>query len=266
MRKFWPVLFSLILAVILVGAGGCIPAKTDSGPLPSISGFVETIDAGKHLGLICSQQNVGLWVTGEGKALATPDTALLRLGIEAEADSVNKAQKKASEAMDKVMKVLRSNGISEKDIQTQRFNIYAVRRWFEEGNREEIIGYRVTNTVVARIRKIDEAGTVIDAVAEAGGNLTRIENITFTVENPTPYYKEARENAVRDATIKAKHLAELADIDLGKPIYISEGTAYSPPARDFYKGEAISAVPPTTPISPGELEFRLTVQMVYEFD
>ena len=268
MRKFWLLLSSLTLVAVLVGAGGCVAGEADRISPPAISAYVEAPDFGGPFGIIYSQQQVGMWVTGEGKAMATPDVVLLILGIEAEAKTVAQAQRDAAEAMDKVMKALKANGVAEKDIQTQRFNIYPVRRWIEKENREEIIGYRVTNIVVAKIRQIDRAGSVIDDVAEAGGDLTRIDSIGFAIDDPTPYYKEARAKAVGDAIAKAKQIAAVADIKLGKPIYVSEGTSYMPPViqqRDYaMKGGDMA--PPPTPISPGELEFRVTIQMVYKID
>ena len=266
MKRLWLLLSGVMLVVVLMGSGGCAPAEAMSGSLPSTSTF-KVADLGAQSGLICSQQNVGLWVAGVGKATAIPDVALLRLGIEAQADTVAEAQREASETMDRVMKALKSGGVAESDIQTQQFSVYPVRRWFEDENKEEIIGYRVSNMVVAKIKEIDKAGRVIDAVAEAGGDLTRIENISFTVDDPTPYYKEAREKAVENAVAKAMQLADLAEIELGKPIYISEGTVYVPPVRDIYmKGEATAGAPSPTPISPGELQFQLTIQIVYEID
>lgn len=266
MRKFWLLQCSLMLAVVLVVAGGCAPVDVERGSSPSISAWAEEAEFGGHLGIIFSQQNVGLQVAGEGKVTAVPDIALLRLGVEAEADTVTEAQRRAAEAMDKVIKVLKGNDVSEKDIQTQRFSIYPVRRWFDREDREEIVGYRVTNIVVAKIREVDKAGTVVDAVAEVGGDLTRIETISFAVDEPAPYYEEAREKAVEDAMMKAKQMADVAGVKLGKAIYISEGTAHVPPviARDVYglEAEVQTAVP--TSISPGELEFQVTVLMVYE--
>ena len=266
MRKLWLLLYSLVLVVVLVGAGGCVPAKVEPGPLPSISAWAEAVDFGEHFGLICGQQDIGLWVTGEGKVIAVPDIALLCLGVEAEAETVAEAQREAAEAMDEVMKVLKSSGVPEKDVQTQRFSIYPVRRWIKMEDREEIIGYRVTNIVVAKIRVIDKTGTIIDAIAEVGGDLTRIESISFTVDDPTPYHKEAREKAVENAMAKAEQIADVAGIELGKLIYVSEGSTYVPPVRDLYEAEAAAPVPSPTPISPGELEFQITVQMVYEID
>ena len=262
MKKIWLIPSSVMLAVVLIGAGGCVIGEGSQVSPPTIS--VAAPELGGPFGIIYSQQQVGLWVTGEGKTMATPDVVLLSLGIEAEAKTVAQAQRDAAEAMDGVMKALKSNGVAEKDIQTQRFSIYPMRKWIEDEQREIIIGYRVTNIVVAKIRQVDKAGTVIDDVAEAGGDLTRIDSIGFTVDDPTPYYKEAREKAIGDAVVKAKQMAQVADIKLGKLLYISEGTQYVPPVivRD-YAMKAEGASPAPTSISPGELEIQATVQMVY---
>jgi uncharacterized protein YggE len=250
-----------MLVVVLIGAGGCVVGEGAQVSPPTIS--VAAPELGGPFGIIYSQQQVGLWVTGEGKVMATPDIVLLNLGIEAEASTVAQAQRDAAEAMDGVMKALRSNGVAEKDIQTQRFSIYPMRKWIEDEQREIIIGYRVTNIVVAKIRQVDKAGTIIDDVAEVGGDLTRIESIGFSIDDPTSYYKEARARAIGDAVAKAKQMADSADIKLGKLLYISESTPYVPVVRDFLL-KAEGAAPSTTPISAGELEIQVTVQMVYD--
>ena len=266
MRKNRLLLFGLMLLVVLVGTGGCVNVAPEKGSAPSVSTWLEETGFGGQSGIIRSQQNVGLWTTGEGKVTAVPDVALLRLGIQSEAKTVAEAQQNAAVAMSNVMKALKSNGVSEKDIQTQRFSVEPIRKWIKDQEREQIIGYRVTNMVTAKIRQIDKAGAIIDSVVAAGGDLTRIDSIGFTVDDPTPYYSEARQKAVEDAMAKAKQIAKVAGVKLGKPIYVTEGAAYIPPVRDMYKMEAAAPNLPPTPISPGELEFRLTVQMVYEID
>jgi hypothetical protein len=193
--------------------------------------------------------------------MVIPDIAELCLGIEAQADTVSEAQAQASEAMDKVMEALKDNGVAEKDIQTQQFSIYPVTRWINESGEEEIVGYRVTNIVLAKIREVDKAGIIIDAVAKAGGDLTRIQSISFSVDDPTPYYEEAQGKAMEDAKNKATQLATSAGVQLGKPTYISEGAAYVPKYfADLGGNEASSS----TPISPGELKITVNVQVVYE--
>ncbi len=253
------IFLSMGLIVLALAVVGCAPNVTGDSVRAPIIGD-------QSVGMFFSQQQVGLWVNGEGKAMAVPDVAILSLGIESEAMTVAQAQNAAAEAMNNVMKALTGNGVQEKDIQTTQFSVYPVRRWVEEEKREEIIGYRVTNMVIAKIREISKAGTIIDAVTIAGGDLTRVNDISFTVDDPKPYYGEAREKAVQDAVAKAKQIAQAAGIKLGKPLYISEVNVYVPQPMSF-KGYAESNAPvPPTPISPGELEITLTVQVVYEID
>lgn len=239
----WLILF-LVVALAL-SAVGCAQ--------PGAEGVTYIVEA----------QQTGVWVTGQGEVMGVPDLATLSSGIEARAATVSEAQAQANEAMDKVMKALKDNGVAEKDIQTQYYSIYPITKWDEEKNEEEIVGYRVTNTVLAKIRELDKAGSIIDAVAQAGGDYTRIQGISFTIEDPTPYYEEARTEALDDAKSKAEQIADLAGVELGKPTYISEGTIYVPQTtRDVY--EAGAPVPaPVTPISPGEMKITLNVQVAY---
>jgi len=210
-------------------------------------------------------QQQGIWVTGEGEVTAVPDIATLRLGIEAQEATVAEAQARASEAMARVRTALEDNGVAEKDIQTQYFSIHKVTRWDDIKNQEIVIGYRVTNMVTAKIRDIDQAGLIIDAVAVAGGDLTRIDDISFSIDDPSVYLEEAREKAMADAEAKAEKLAGLAGVRLGKPTYISESSYLPSPAypRVYYEEAAIPAPAPPTEISPGEMEITLTVQVAY---
>lgn len=247
MKKKWLLVVSLLLVLVVVGLAGCSPDNT-------VLGEIE--------GLNISNQQEGLWVGGRGVVTVTPDIATLRLGVEVQAATVAAAQSQATEAMDEVMTALTDNGVAEKDIQTQYFSIRQVTKWDRDKEEEILVGYRVTNKVNAKIREIDKAGTIIDAVATAGGDSTRIDSIDFSVDDPSAYYEEARGKAMADAKAKAEQLAELADGRLGKATYISESSQVPPPIyrQDIYE-EAMSGA--TTPISPGEMEISLTVQVVY---
>jgi len=246
-KKIWLLAISLALVLAIVGLAGCNPEST--APLE-----IE--------GLSISNQQEGIWVSGQGEVTVIPDIATLRLGVEVQAATVAIAQSQAIEAMDEVMEALTDNGVAEKDIQTQYFSIRQITRWDQDDDEEVVIGYRVTNTVSAKIREIDKAGAVIDAVAAAGGDFTRIDSIYFSVDDPSAYYEEAREEAMADAEAKAEQLAELAGGSLGKATYISESSHVPPPIyrQDIYE-EAVPGA--ETPISPGEMEISLTVQVVY---
>jgi len=83
------------------------------------------------------------------------------------------------------------------------------------------------------------------------------------VDDPSVYDEELREKAMADARAKAEQLAKLAGVTLGKPTYVSESIQIPPPIypRAVYEGVPAPAV--ETPISPGEMEISLTLQVVY---
>ena len=252
MKKSWFLATGLALVLGVVSLVGCTPSDIARAEIQEL-----------NLG----SQQTGIWVTGQGKVTAVPDIAILRLGIEAQETSVAQAQSQATDAMDRVMTALTKNGVAKKDIQTRYFNIRRVTKWDRTKEVEVVIGYRVTNMVTAKIRDIDKAGTIIDAVAEAGGDLTRIDSISFSIEDPSDYYEEAREKAMAEAKAKAKQLAELAGVRLGKPTYILEGAHVLPIyPRMEYEMAAPAPVPAETPISPGETEISLSLQVVYAIE
>jgi uncharacterized protein len=258
MKKIWVALVGVVIILAVAGLAGC----TTGGAL---AGDVSGID------INLNPQQQGLWVSGEGKVTAVPDVAIINLGIESQEVTVAEAQAAAAEAMDRVMQALKDQGIDEKDIQTQYFNIERVTKWVElvpgEG-KEEVIGYRVTNTVTAKLRQVEKAGTVIDAVVAAAGDLIRVNNIGFTVDNPQPYYEQARDKAVEYARAKAQQLADKAGVALGKITYMTENSYFPGPIyRNYAMGD--SGVPAPVPaietaISAGELEITTNVQIAYE--
>jgi len=210
-------------------------------------------------------QQTGIWVSGEGKVTAVPDLAMLNLGVEAQEKTVQEAQTEAVTTMTALVAALKSNGVAEKDIQTTAYSIEMVTKWNVDTNEQITIGYKVTNTVTAKMRDMSKVGTIIDAAAEAGGNLTRVSGISFTVDDPTAYYTQAREKAMANAKAKAEQMAGLANITLGKAFYISESGVYIPTPYSI-KEYAAGSASGTTPISAGELEITVTVQVAYSIE
>lgn len=208
-----------------------------------------------------TNQQEGIWVNGRGQVYAAPDLALLKLGVSVRQESVAKAQSEAALAMDKVMSALKAGGIADADIQTQYFNIQQETRWDEKQQQEIVTGFRVTNTVTAKIRDTGKVGKIIDSAASAGGDLTRVEGISFTFDDTTEYRKEARTKAMTDARDKAEQLAKLSGVKLGKPVYISESVSYPVYAQTGRPADVAAA--PATPISPGEMSISIDVQVVY---
>jgi uncharacterized protein YggE len=244
MRKLWLVTTGLMLIIGIFGLTGCGSAAGETGSIT------------------VNNQQEGIWVSGSGKVSAAPDICTLSLGVQSQDATVAAAQAKAASAMDKIMTSLTGNGVVKKDIQTQNYNISQTTKYDNNTQQQVITGYQVTNIVTATIRTLDKVGNIIDAAASAGGDLTRINSISFSIENPTTYYNDARKLAIADAKSKATQMADLAGISLGKIIYITENS-YTPPVPFMISAGVKSAPDVSTPISPGEMDITSSVQITY---
>ena len=170
--------------------------------------------------------------------------------------------------MDAIAEGLRARGISQSDIQTRFFNIspqYQFTEVVEDGLRSRkqvLVGYRVSNSTAIKIRELDAVGSIIDEMTDAGGDPTRINGISFTVEDTKPMMADLQEQAVRDAMAKAEQFSNLTGVNLGQLLFISESSGGRSIVTGFAQGTraemAIAA--PSTTISGGELELRMTVQ------
>jgi len=98
----------------------------------------------------------------------------------------------------------------------------------------------------------------------AGGDYTRVNGISFSVENPEQYYTQVRDLAMKDAKAKADQIAALAGVTLGKPTYVSDNSYIPTSYPVAYKMDAAGSGAGTiTPISAGDTEITLSVQVTY---
>ena len=217
----------------------------------------------------------GIWVSGTGTVTVAPDLAVLTVGVEARANTVREALADAADAMTDIISTLEDEGVGSEDIQTRAFSINPQYTWRErtddEGGRysERVLtGYVVNNRAIVRLRDLGRVGEMVDLVAGAGGDLTRIEGVSFTIEDPEPHRAEAREAAVEQARAKAEQFARDAGVTLGQVVVVAEGGGAVPAPRAFAQAAAftLESAAATTPISEGELEVRATVQMVFAIE
>jgi len=198
-------------------------------------------------------------VSGEGRVFAEPDMAEIIIGVESRAPTAKEAATQNSQDMNEVMAVLERMGIAEEDIQTVDYSIRAEMDYRgDEG--PEVVGYVVNNAVRVKVKDLDLVGDLLDEVTEAGAN--NIYGITFTVEDPQPLQERAREMAVAEARSKAQGLAEDADVRLGDLLSLSEYLIGGPVLVERAAAEGMGGGAP--PISPGQLEITIQVQMSYE--
>jgi len=250
----------LLAALLLVACDSDSSAATDPGSSSSspsgASGAAVSFQASNGSG------SEGISVSGEGRVSVAPDMALLGIGVSTKEDTVAAANSAVQAAMDRLLSSLDANGIVEKDIQTTQFSISP--EYDYQLNEPRLTGYRVTHMLQVKVRDIDRAGEVIDDGVEAAGDLVQVGSISLTIDDTSAMAKQARELAMADAKAKAEELAQLADVELGKPISISESSYTPGPAVMYDRALAgAEAAPAATSISTGELEVVVSVQITY---
>ncbi len=205
----------------------------------------------------------GISVSGIGEVTGTPDTLTMSFGVSVMRDSVSEAVAVAAEKAEAVIDSLKANGVAEEDIQTANYSVYPQYDW--SNNTQQFTGYQVNNSVIAKIRDLDSAGTVIDGATAAGGDETTVSGVSFSIEDNDALIEAAREAAWNDAKQKAEQLASLAGVTLGDPISVSETFAPSPQpfAYDEIAFAQADGAEFATPINAGEQQVAVSLSVQF---
>ncbi|MFC3692855.1 SIMPL domain-containing protein [Chenggangzhangella methanolivorans] len=203
--------------------------------------------------------------TGEGSISAAPDLAIVSSGVVTSAPGAADALKANAEAMTKVFAAAKKAGIEDRDVATSGLSVQP-QYDYGDGQRPrapKLTGYEARNMVTIRVRQIDKAGGLVDALVAAGSN--QIEGFSFEISDRDEKLDAARGEAVKDARRKAELYAAAAGAKLGQALSIEEAGDVGEPARPFaMRAKAMDAAP--TPIAKGEQELtaRVTVRWKLE--
>jgi uncharacterized protein YggE len=158
--------------------------------------------------------------TGTARVRGTPDVLTVTLGVTTRGKTVGEALDRNNTGARKVIDVLYDNGVDKKDVQTTNFSISPI--FGDNGN--DIEGYQVSNLVVAQLRDLEKAGSILDKAAQAGGDDVIVRGVSFDIDDTSDLISAARTDAVKRARNQAEQLAAAADVQLGDVLTISESS------------------------------------------
>ncbi len=206
-----------------------------------------------------------LVVTGEGRASAAPDLALIRIGVETRAETAEAAMAENARQAGAVIEAAKARGVAAKDIQTSDLSIWPVYEDYRSGEARppKLVGFQVSNQVSVRLRDLAAAGEAIGALVSVGAN--RMNGIDFGFADDGALRDEARRRAVADAKRKAELYAEAAGVRLGPIKRIEEAGFVSGP-RPMMRAAAMMDEAAAPPIEAGESEISASVSIVWEID
>jgi len=197
-------------------------------------------------------------VVGEGTQNATPDNALISLGVSVRRPTAADAMNSANAEMTALLKAIKGQGVLDADIQTTGISI-------DQDQQYNVIAYRAGNTVNVKIHHIVNVGTVIVAAQKAVGDDIQLSGINLQLSDNTTQLKGARQAAMAAAAARAKEWANLAGRHLGKVLSVSEviggGSSSSPCGAGGQCGGGGGA-----PVQAGQVNVTVDVAVVYELN
>jgi len=203
-----------------------------------------------------------LSLTASGAVKTTPDKVDISTGVTSEAKTAREALDQNTDAMAKVVRALKEDGIEPKDIQTTNFSVNPVYEQKAEGRPPLVIGYRVTNQVRISLHDIKKLGAILDKVVSLGAN--QIDSIEFGVEEPEALKDEARKLAIKNVSENAKLYADAAGVGLGPILAISEEeSSYQP---RYAAGAARMEMAKDVPIEAGTATVEVRVSVTWEIN
>ena len=209
-------------------------------------------------------------VTGTATTSVEPDLLIITFGVETQEKTAKQALEKNSQLMNSVVTSIQDVGISEDELSTSRFNIHPVYDSYrDESGRytQELIGYRVTNSISVETTNLDFAADIIDSAVGVGAN--RVDSVYFTL-SPEKLL-QIKDDLIGKAVLNAKSKAENALSPLNHQIIGVKAVTLSefgmPPPMPLFDGRfamaesAVARAP--TPVFSSEQDVRTTASVIF---
>jgi uncharacterized protein len=170
------------------------------------------------LALAASTSGNTITVVGVGVGSATPNQAVVNLGVSATRTNVRDAVSVAASDLTHLLTAVRKEGVQDKDIQTTAVWISPVTNCCPQ----TLNGYNAATQIAVTVHSISNVTTLIEDAVDAAGNDLQVNGITLSVSDQTAMLKAARANAMRDASEKAQDYAQLSGHHVGGLVGMSE--------------------------------------------
>jgi uncharacterized protein len=234
-----------------------------------------------------------LSITSTSTAEVRPDRLSVSVGVETNGTTAQEAVSLNANLTGQVITAIRGLGITDDRLETSSYSVSPIYEYIQPmepciqiyppppgcETRQEIIGYRATNTVTATLdvpffriaaESVPDvnAGQVIDAAIGAGAN--HVNSVTFFISPDRQ--EEIRGTLIAEAITNARQRADTAAEALEMTITGVSSAEINPIDFPVYSvslreatgaGEAADAVSSPTTILPGQQEVSTTVSVVF---
>jgi uncharacterized protein YggE len=209
------------------------------------------------------KQTRTITVQGEGKVSAIPDIATLSAEVRQEGKDLDPVLSMVRKQMNKVLEVVKAQGIEDKDVRTAYFQVRPKYEQDKHGNARPV-GYIVANRITIKVRDLKKAGKVLSSVLDAGAN--SVDGPDFELDNPQVAEREALAAATKDAKAKAQAVADAAGVHLGDIMEINPQNINWPGPRPRVFAAAMASpmvMQSEEPLAAGEQTLTGSVTLTY---
>lgn len=204
-------------------------------------------------------------VTGDSTVQAQPDTAVVTVAVVTQNSSASEAQAENASKTDAVVRAVKAAAGAGAEVKTSGYNLQP-QYVYKEGSPPTITSYIARNAVNVTTGALDRVGAIIDAATRAGAN--NIDGLAFTLRRDESARAQALSAATREATAKARTVAEALGGRIVRVIEVQEGGAVVRPltTNDSIGFVRSPAAQVATPVEPGSLDVRAQVTLVAEVE
>jgi len=203
-----------------------------------------------------------LEVESVGSELSRPDVMTVEAGVVTVASTATGAASANRDLARRLIDAIRGMGVAPADVRTAALSVMPQfdRQVRERTGQPGIIGYTATNQIDVRLRDLDRAPGILDAMLAAGAN--RVAGPNFALADDATARRTARQRAVAEARAEAEDYAAALGMRVSRVLRVSERSAghYGESREIVVSGSRISG----TPIEPGQVrtEVRIWVDFV----
>jgi hypothetical protein len=237
------------LVALLVLLAGCVGA---SGPTPLTQSSTDTTEQ-------TDDGTPSISVSGSATVEAAPDLAVVRVTVEREANTADRARGDVATAVKEMREALRDAGVPDANVTTESFGVFPQ---YQYHDRERTLdGYRAVHSFRIEVAP-EDAGEIVDVAV--GNGADRVAGIAFTLseEKRADLRQEALTLAVENARTDAETMAAAAGVSVGEVRSLSTSNSFGPVYPvEFARAEDASGG--QTVLEPGDVSVTASASVVY---
>ena len=263
MRRLLPLTTSAFALALILPQAAC-------AQMPAMAQEAAPAMVGKYGAPNSIQPETTLSISAQATVKREPDIAYITAGVQEERPTAAEAMQAQAKSMTGVFDALEKAGVAKKDMQTSNFSLSPRYDYHQIKDKDgsthgeqRLVGYTASNQLTIKVRDLDNLGTTLDSLVNAGGNT--FNGLQFALDDDTEVMDEARRKAMTDARARADLYAKAAGLRVLRIVTINESGGYMPspmPMARMAEAKAMDSF--SSPVAGGEVGYNASVNVVFE--